>query len=152
MTDWVAQMKDTFQPRVAEPVQAVGLLQPAGTWGSMGLERISPLAGMIKNRINNKKAGGLAKDRMFAGTKMAGIVMTADKVYAFSVKPKGRTWRVQDQLAQWARNDVKFTVTPKKITNLVEIDVASTGDHYELEATTIGTKGFHDSFFAEIAK
>jgi hypothetical protein len=152
MTDWVAKMKETFQPHVAEPVEAVGLLQPAGTWGSFGLEQISPLASMIKNKLNNKKAGGLAKDRTFAGTKMAGVVLTADKVYAFKCKPKGRNWKVEEQLAEWPRKDVKFTVTPKKITNLVEIDVASTGDHYELEATTVGTQGIHDGFFAEIAK
>src|SRR5438105_13076876 len=110
MTDWVAQMKDTFQPHVAEPVQAVGLLQPAGTWGSFGVARVSPLDGMIMNKFNNKKAGGLAKDRTFAGTKMAGVVLTADKVYAFSVKPKRGNWQVEDQLAEWARKDVKFTV------------------------------------------
>ena len=59
---------------------------------------------------------------------------------------------MQDQLAAWDRKDVKFTVTPKKITNLVEIDVASTGEHFALEATTVGAKGIHDGFFATIAK
>lgn len=40
----------------------------------------------------------------------------------------------------------------KKVTSQVSIDVASTGDHFELEAMTAGSRGFHDSFFAEIAK
>jgi len=31
------------------------------------------------------------------------------------------------------------------------LDVLSTGDHYELEAITAGTKGFHDPFLAAIA-
>ncbi len=153
MTDWVAQLKETFQPHVAEPVQAVGMLQPAGTWGSFGLTEISPLAGMIKKRFNNKKAGGLAKDRTFAGTKMAGVVLTADKVYAFAVKPKGRAWKVENKLAEWPRSEVKFKVTPKKLTSLVEIDVPSTGDHYELEATTVSSaKEMQQPFLAEIAK
>jgi hypothetical protein len=151
-TDWVAKMKETFQPHVPEPIEAVGLLQPAGTWGSFGLSEISPLLGMLKRKGVNQKAGGLAKSSTFGGTKMAGIVITGPKVYAFRCKPKGGNWQVQDQLAAWDRKDVKFTVTPKKITNLVEIDVASTGEHFALEATTVGAKGIHDGFFATIAK
>jgi len=60
--DWEQQLKDTFQPHVSEPVEAIGLLQPSGTMGSFGLGRISPLAA---------------------------IVLTANKVHAFRTKQKG---------------------------------------------------------------
>jgi hypothetical protein len=33
----------------------------------------------------------------------------------------------------------------------VIFDVASTGEHYELEATTVGSAGFNDPFLAAIA-
>lgn len=149
--DWVQQLKDTFQPHVTEPVTAVGMLQPAGTMGSFGLAKLSPLAAMVKNKGINDKAGGLAKAGVFTGTKLAAIVLTAGKVYAFRTKQKGYKWKVEEQLGEWDRKDVTFTVTEKKITAHVAIDVASTGDHYELEAMTAGSKGFHDDFFAAIA-
>jgi hypothetical protein len=149
--DWVQQLKDTFQPHVSEPVTAVGLLQPAGTMGSFGLARLSPLAAMVKNKNVNEKAGGLAQTGVFTNTKLAAIVLTAGKVYAFRTKQKGTKWKVEDRLGEWDRKDVTFTVTEKKITAHVAIDVASSGDHYELEAMTVGTKGFHDDFFAAVA-
>jgi hypothetical protein len=152
MTDWPQKMKDTFQPEVPEPIQAVGILQPAGTWGSFGLARISPLAGMLKAKSSTDKAGGLATAGMFRGTKMCGFVLTADKAYAFRIKPKGMNWKVQEQLGAWDRKDLRFTVTEKRITSKIDVDVASTGDHFELEATTVGAQGIHDAFFAELAK
>jgi hypothetical protein len=148
----VQQLKETFQPHVDEPVTAVGLLQPAGTMGSFGLAKLSPLAAMVKNKGVNEKAGGLAKTGVFTNTKLAAIVLTAGKVYAFRTKQKGYRWKVEEQLGAWDRKDVKFTVEQKKITSQVSIDVGSTGDHYELEAMTAGAKGFHDAFFAEIAR
>lgn len=150
--DWEQQLKDTFQPHVSEPVEAIGLLQPSGTMGSFGLGRISPLAAMVKNKGVNEKAGGLAKTGVFSSTKLAAIVLTANKVHAFRTKQKGYNWKVEEELASWDRKDVKFSTEQKKITVLISLDVASTGDHYELEAVTAGTKGFHDGFLAAIGK
>jgi hypothetical protein len=148
--DWEQQLKDTFQPHVGEPIEAVGLLQPAGTMGSFGLGRISPLAAMFKNKGVNERAGGLAQAGVFTSTKLAAIVITANKVHAFRTKQKGYGWKVQDELATWDRKDVKFSTEQKKITIKIDLDVLSTGDHYELEAVTAGTKGFHDPFLAAI--
>ena len=149
--DWVQEFKDTFQPHVEEPISAVGMLQPAGTMGSFGLARVSPLAAMIKNKGVNERAGGIAKAGVFTSTKTAAIVVTPGKVYAFRYKQKGMKFKVEEQLAVWDRKDVKFSVEKKKITSQVSIDIASTGDHYELEAMTAGSKGIQDPFFAEIA-
>jgi hypothetical protein len=151
-TDWPKKLQDTFQPHVAEPVQAVGLLQPAGTWGVAGLSQLSGLAAVFKSKSVNENAGGLARSGVFRGTKLCGLVLTADKVYAFAVKPKGMGWKVQDQLGAWERKDLKFTVTEKKMTSQIDFHVASTGDHYELEATTLGSRGIHEPFLAELQK
>src|SRR5690242_19901256 len=113
--DWAQQLKDTFQPHVQEPVEVVGLLQPAGTMGSFGLGRISPLAAMIKNKGVNERAGGLGHAGVFTSTKLAAIVLTPSKVYAFRTKQKGYSWKVQDKLAEWDRKDVKFSTEQKKI-------------------------------------
>jgi hypothetical protein len=150
-TDWQQTMKDTVQPHVAEPVVAVGMLQPAGTWGSMGLHYISPLAGMLKRRSGNKKAGGMAKSGAFK-TKIAMLAVTADKLYAFNASPKGRKWKVEDQVGVWSRSDVRASTDPGRLATKVVLDIASTGEHYELEATTIGSAGFNDAFLAEVTR
>ncbi|MGQ0803326.1 MAG: hypothetical protein ACT4PI_05625 [Actinomycetota bacterium] len=152
MTDWVQKMKNTVQPHVPEPVLAVGMLQPAGTWGATGLGQLSGLAGMIEQRKANKSAGGLASGPIFKQTKMAVIALTADKVYAFSGKPGGRGWKIKDHLATWEQKDLKIATEAGKMATKVTIDVTSTGDHYELEATTFGDRGFTDAFLTELAK
>ena len=146
-TDWAEKLKETVQPHVPTPVVAVGMLQPAGTWGSFGVGYVSPLAGMIMRSKANKRAGGLTKDT-FTGTKIAMLAVTAERVYAFKAKPSGRNWKVQDQLGEWARNDLRVTATPGKLATKVVMDVVSSGDHFELEATTVGnaSKEFQQPF------
>jgi hypothetical protein len=146
MTDWDEKMKETVQPHVDEPVVAVGMLQPAGTWGAFGAGQLSGLAGTIMRKAANSKAGGLAKNGAFS-TKTAIVAVTQEKVYAFNGKPKGREWKVMDQVGEWDRSDLTITKTPGKLSTKVVIDVASTGDHYELEATTAMTAGnFNHAF------
>jgi hypothetical protein len=151
MTDWVAKMQATVQPRVPETVVAVGLLQPAGTWGAFGLTKLNPLAGMLKQKSANEAAGGLARGAIFKDTKMAVFALTADDVYVFSGKPKGFGWKIGDQLAQWSRADLQVGTQPGKVATKVTIDVAG-GEHYELEATTAMDGGFSDVFLAEFAR
>jgi len=150
--DWIQQMKDTVQPHVPEPVIAVGMLQPAGTWGAFGIGRMSPLAGRIMDAKNNQKAGGLAKQGIVK-FRQALIAVTADKAYAFNSKVKGRGYKVTDQVGVWDRKDLVVTTEPGKMTTKVTIDVKSTGDHYELEATTISTaRDIAVAFLDEFAK
>lgn len=148
--DYVAEIKQTAQERVPEPIEAVGILQPAGTWGTFGLDRVSGVAAMFKRHKANKDAGGLARTS-WKGTKTVLLALTTDKVYAFSCKPKGRQWTVQDQLGAWNRADLQIETTPGKLSTKVVIDVVPTSEHYELEATTAGDRGFHDHFLAAIA-
>lgn len=150
MTDWDAKMKETVQPHVSEPIVAVGMLQPAGTWGAFGAGQLSGLAGTIMRKAANSKAGGLAKNGAFS-TKTAIIAITEDRIYAFNGKPKGRQWKVMDQVGTWLRSDVTVTKTPGKLSTKVVFDVTSTGDHYELEATTAMTAGdFNAAFLAAL--
>ncbi len=151
-TDWVEKIKDTAQEHVSEPVEAVGILQPAGTWGTFGLEHISGVAAMFKARKANKAAGGLGKTSVWKGTKTALLAITAEKVYAFSAKPRGRTWKVQDQLGVWNRRDLEVETTPGRLSTRVVIDVVATGEHFELEATTAGDRGFHDRFLSALER
>jgi len=147
--DYVAEIKQIAQERVPEPIEAVGILQPAGTWGGFGLDYVSGVAAMFKRRKANKDAGGLARTS-WKGTKTVLLAVTSNKVYAFSCKPKGRKWTVQDQLGGWNRADLRIETTAGRLSTKVVIDVVPTGEHYELEATTAGDRGFHDHFLAAI--
>jgi hypothetical protein len=149
-TDWVAKVKETAQEQVAEPVVAAGILQPAGTWGTFGLDHVSGVAAMFKRRKSNQGAGGLAKTS-WKGTKTVLLAVTGEKLYAFACKQKGRNWKIEDQLGVWDRSDLKVETTPGKLATKVVFDVAPTGEHYELEATTAGSAGFNDPFLAAIA-
>jgi len=149
-TDWVAIVKGTAQEQVPEPVEAAGILQPAGTWGTFGLDQVSGVAAMFKRRKANQGAGGLAKTS-WKGTKTVLLAVTADKLYAFACKQKGRNWKIQDQLGVWNRSDLKVETTPGKLATKVVFDHTPTGEHYELEATTVGSAGFNDPLLAAIA-
>jgi hypothetical protein len=149
-TDWVAKINETAQEHVPEPVVATGILQPAGTWGSFGLDQVSGVASMFKRRKSNKGAGGLAKTS-WKGTKTVLLAVTGEKLYAFACKQKGRNWKIEDQLGEWSRADLKVETTPGKLSTKVVFDVEPTGEHYELEATTVGSAGFNDPFLAAIA-
>ena len=149
-TDWVARVNETAQEQVPEPVVASGILQPAGTWGSFGLDQVSGVAAMFKRRKVNKDAGGFARTS-WKGTKTVLLAVTGDKLYAFAVKQKGRNWKVEGQLGKWNRSDLDVETIPGKLATKVVFDVQPTGEHYELEATTVGSAGFNDPFLAAIA-
>jgi len=152
VADWVQQMKDQAQEHVPEPVVSVGILQPAGTWGAMGVGQMSGLAGMIARKAANDRSGGMGKNGAFS-TKAAMIALTADRLYAFNVKPKGRSFKVVSEVGDWDRRDVKVATTPGKLATKVVFDVESTGAHYELEATTVMQMGnFTGIFLAELTR
>ena len=81
---------------------------------------------------------------------MAFFAVTADRVYAMGATPKSRAWVVGDPTDNWARSDLRVTTKPGPLATKVSLDVASTGDHYELEATTAGDNGFTAAFLAEL--
>jgi hypothetical protein len=150
-TDWGGKVQETAQEAVPEPVEAAGIVQPAGTMGTFGLSQVSGVVAMVKARKANQAAGGLGRTSVMASTKLAMFAVTADKVYALAVKQKGRGWKVKDQIGVWNRPDLTIETTPGKITTKVVIDVGSTGEHFEVEATTAGGSGVNDRFLAAIA-
>ena len=129
-----------------EPVLAVGVLQPAGTWGNFALSKFSPGAGMAGRSRMNKKAGGLAKVGGMKTPKLACLAVTQDRVYVLSMGTKRGGRIVEGLLATWERADLKIATTPGKLATRVELDVVSTGDHYDLEATTVGDYGMTTTF------
>lgn len=140
------KMKETVQAHVPEPVIAVGVLQPAGTWGAMGGDQLSGLVGSLMRRNANKRSSGLGKNSAFK-TKIALVAVTDARVYAFNAKGWGPQCRIVDAVGDWDRNDLKITTTPGKMSTQFVIDVVPTGDHYELETNALmGMGGFTAEF------
>jgi hypothetical protein len=68
------------------------------------------------------------------------------------LQQKGRRgWKIQEQLGVWDRSDIRVGTEPGKLSTKVVFDVVSSGEHYELEATTVSTANFNEPFLAAIA-
>lgn len=137
---------DLFQPRVPEPVIAVGVLQPAGAWGTMAMSKLSPAAAMLGRSRHNKKAGGLAQTSSMRRPRLAGMAVTAEP--GLRVQPRVQARRLA---GGGAVGDVGSPRPPAgdgpgPPGHQGGADVRSTGEHFELEATTVGDDGFSNSF------
>jgi hypothetical protein len=132
-SDWPEKLRALAQERIDEPVVAAGVFAPAGAVGSMAAAKVSPLTGMFRDRHVNKRAGGLGHHGTFK-LRQALLAVTADRVYGFNSKPKGRSgWQIVDHVATWNRRDVRITVADARMTRLVTLAIASTGQRYEFE-------------------
>lgn len=148
--EWVDQAKADVQVQVDAPIVAVGFLQPGGSWGAFGLSKLNPVAGSAAQADANTAAGGLAKAGGFK-PKVAMLAVTSDQIHVFSAAPaRKNSIKVGEHLTTWARDDLEVTTVPGRVATKVTIDVGSTGQRYELEATMIGG-GFNDVLLAEIA-
>jgi hypothetical protein len=131
--DWQKLFRDIAQEHISEPVIAAGILSPAGSMAGFGLSKISPVAGLAKNRQANRRAGSLGHDGVFK-VRQALIAVTASKIYGFNSKPKGRKgWQIVDQIAEWDRSDVRVSFDDQHVTRTVTLEIISTGDRHELE-------------------
>jgi hypothetical protein len=149
---WIEEYKGWVQPRVPEPVISVGFLHPAGAVSNIGVGRLSPALGFFRARKSNQNTGGLAKITV-GSTQQACLVLTADRLYAFAYASgtRGKTGTVGEQLEAWPRSDVRITTKAGRLTTRVELDIATTGKHYELECmTTAGNAGTSQLFLQEL--
>lgn len=146
---WVDEASAAAQAQLPDPIVTVGFLQPAGSWGSLGISYLSGVAGSALQADANKKAKGLAKGGGFK-PKVAMLAVTAAEIHVFSASPKrGGKLSVGDHLLTWRRDDLEIAVERGRTASRVTIDVQSSGEQYELEAMMIGG-GFNDALLAEI--
>ena len=113
------------------------------------MSKLNPMAGTVGEADANKRAGGIAQAGGFK-PKVAMLAVTADTIEVFSASPaRKRSMKVGDRLASWARDDLTIALVPGRVATQVAIDVGSTGQRYELEATMIGG-GFNDALLTEL--
>jgi hypothetical protein len=148
--EWVDDARAVVQAQVTDPIIAVGFLQPGGSWGAFGLSKLNPVAGSAAQADANQAAAGLAKAGGFK-PKVAMLAVTVDTIHVYSAAPaRKRSIKVGEHLATWARDDVAVELVPGRIATKVTLDIGSTGQRFELEATMIGG-GFNDALLAELA-
>lgn len=153
MIDNADSVREKAQARVEQPILAVGFVQPAGTWGAAGLMQLSPLAGFLKQKGANKNAAELnTRGAMFKSNRQTLVALTAEKLYAFEAKNGWGGVKLLDLLAEWDRKDVTVQIADGKVSKRLTVDHAPTAGHYELEVTTMGTRGFNDAFLEEVAR
>jgi hypothetical protein len=151
MMDSVESIRAKVQAQVPEPVLASGMVQPAGTWGAAGLTSLTPAGGLARQRSANKNAGSLStRGAMFKTNRQTLLALTADKLYAFETKFGWGGMKLLSTLAVWDRADLTVQTQPGKISTRIIIDHTN-GEHYELEATTVASRGLNDPLLAELA-
>jgi hypothetical protein len=150
MIDSVESIRAKVQAEVPEPVLATGMVQPAGTWGAAGLMSLTPAGGLLRQRSANKNAGALStRGAMFKTNRQTMLAVTDDKLYAFETKTGWGGVKILGTLATWNRSDLKIQTQPGKISTRIVIDHGD--EHFELEATTAGARGWNDGLLAELA-
>jgi hypothetical protein len=155
MIDTPESFKEKAQAKVSEPVISVGFVQGAGSFGAgMAGFGVSELIGAIGRKKANEKAGGLHKQNaVFGSNRQTALILTADKIYAFTAKAGWGGYKITDPIGQWERKDLTVQIDQKSMTSLIVIDVASTGDHFEVEMVTgLGGAKYSEPFLAELTK
>lgn len=109
-------------PRVEGEPLAVGVFSRAGSMGSFGLGKVSPLAGMIKRGLEKGKTDNLPVNFV--------VAVTADRVYVFDYKPRGTSIKVKDPIRIWDRDQVHVHRTPVKVgamSSTYQVELAGQG-------------------------
>ena len=97
VAEYREMVKGMAESKVSEPIVAAALFRRGGAAAKMGISK-GGLGGLVyagAALVSKKQAGGLPDKAL--------LVATADKLYAFKTKPKGRKWIAGDEVAVWER-------------------------------------------------
>jgi uncharacterized protein YqcC (DUF446 family) len=131
--EWMAPTIAAVQPYCDEPVMAAATFQGAGGWASGasgGL--IGALAGTVLRRTPKDvraRAGGLPDTVILA--------VGPTKIFVFPYRTRWMRLIVGPPVRVWRRDDVEARTDVRMVASKLTIDVASTGDHHELESTSM---------------
>lgn len=131
--EWMEPTIRAVQPYCDEPLIAAGTFQVAGAWAS-GVSHglIGAIVGSIFRRTPKdvrERAGGLPE--------MVILAVGPTKVFVFRYKTKRLQLDVGPPVRVWWRNDVVARSDARRVASKLTIDVQSTGDHHELESTSM---------------
>lgn len=131
--EWMAPTIEAVQPWCDEPLIAAGTFQVAGGWASgvsQGL--LATFVGSVFRRTPkhvSERGGGLPDTVILA--------VGRTKVFVFAYRVKRMQLRVEAPVRVWRRDDVVARSDVRMVASKLTIDVTSTGDHHELESTSM---------------
>lgn len=130
---WMAPTIEAVQPWCDDKIVAAGTFQVAGGWASAaGQGLLGALVGTVLRRTPKhvrERAGGLPDTVILA--------VGENKVFVFPYKTKRLQLDVTPPVRVWRRDDLVVESDVRMVASKLTIDVAPTGDHHELESTSM---------------
>lgn len=133
LREWMAPTIDAVEPWCDEPLVAAGTFQVAGGWASgVGQGALATLVGTIFRRTPKhvlERGGGLPDTVILA--------VGERKVFVFTYRVRRMHLLVEAPVRVWKRDDLVVKTDARMVASKLTIDVVSTGDHHELESTSM---------------
>ena len=133
LRSWMAPTIEAVQPWCDDPILAAGTFQVAGGWAS-GVSNglLGTLVGSVFGRTPKhvrERAGGLPETVI--------VAVGETKVFVFAYRVSRMRLLVEAPVRVWRRIDLVVRTDVRRVASKLTIDVASTGDHHELESTSM---------------
>jgi len=128
--EYVAEYREMVKgmavEKVTEPVVAAALFRRGGHAAKMGISkaRLGAIAYAGAALTSKKQAGGLPERVL--------LIATQDKLYAYKAKPKGRNWKVEEEVAVWDRAGLKVAGRPSSGLTMLDIESPTEGEKVSL--------------------
>ena len=131
--EWMAPTIEAVQPWCDEPLIAAGTFQVAGGWASAATQgTLGAIVGTVLGRTPKhvrERSGGLPDTVILA--------VGQSKIFVFPYRTKWWELDVGPPVKVWRRDDVVARSDVRMVASKLTIDVTSTGDHHELESTSM---------------
>ena len=137
---WMEQYRSSVEQKVGAPVIAFLPFHRTAAMGAMAVVRVSPLAATAMRLAAKKKAGGLPPNFI--------LVLTADRIYAYTSKTTRDSFELKDQLAVWDRAAIRVSTKETTLNMQLTIESPAEGEKIVCEATKSALTG---DFFAHIS-
>jgi uncharacterized protein YqcC (DUF446 family) len=131
--EWMAPTIGAVQPWCDEPLIAAGTFQVAGGWASAaGQGVLGALVGTVLRRTPKhvRERGGGLPDTVI-------LAIGPTKVFVFAYRTKRLELDVSAPVRVWRRDDLVAHTDVRRVASKLTLDVVSTGDHHELESTSM---------------
>jgi hypothetical protein len=112
--EWEQRNRARVEEKTGAPVLAYSTFYRTGSWGQMGMARVSPLAKSAMKLIGKRKAGGLPPHFILA--------ITEDKLHAFKYKARRDVIEVEDEVAVWDRSAIRASAQETSLTMRLTIE------------------------------
>ena len=124
---WMEQYRSSVEQKVGAPVIAFLPFHRTAAMGAMAVVRVSPLAATAMRLAAKKKAGGLPPNFI--------LVLTADRIYAYTSKTTRNSFELKDQLAAWDRDAIRVSSKETTLNMQLTIESPAEGETIVCEAT-----------------